>query len=135
MKTHLLVLLLLSATARVNAQTPADSAGSLKPAAPRTAVGVTGLVRDAATQKPVEFATVALLRESDAGLVKATYTDTDGQFSFASVADGRYTVSVSFVGYAPACGARRLRSRLNSRRFGWGPLPWHRSRNSWPKWW
>ncbi len=102
MKTYVLFLLLLSAAARVNAQTPADSAGSAKPAALHSSAGVIGSVRDAVTQKPVEFATVALLRASDAGLIKATYTDTDGQFSFANIADGSYTVSISFVGYAPA---------------------------------
>ena len=100
MKTPLLILWLVAITACSNAQTPADSAGLTPTVATPLAAGITGQVRDATTQKPVEFATVALLRATDATLIKATYTDINGQFSLDKVANGRYTMSISFVGYA-----------------------------------
>ena len=48
-------------------------AQTLAPAHP--AEEVSGRVRDAATGPPVAFASVALLRAADAGVVQATYTD------------------------------------------------------------
>ena len=62
---------------------------------------VSGLVRDAATGQPVEFASVALLRAADAGVVQATYTDAAGRYTLGPVPAGAYTLTVSFVGYAP----------------------------------
>ena len=58
-------------------------------------------MRDAATGQPVEFASVALLRAADAGVVQATYTDAAGRYAFGPVPAGAYTLAVSFVGYAP----------------------------------
>ena len=48
-------------------------AQTLAPAHP--AEGISGRVCDAATGPPVAFASVALLRAADAGVVQATYTD------------------------------------------------------------
>jgi iron complex outermembrane receptor protein len=74
-------------------------AQTLAPARP--AGEVSGLVRDAATGQPVEFASVALLRAADAGVVQATYTDAAGRYALGPVPAGAYTLAVSFVGYAP----------------------------------
>jgi len=63
---------------------------------------VSGLVRDAATGQPVEFASVALLRTADAGVVQAGYTDAAGRYALGPVPAGAYTLVVSSVGYAPA---------------------------------
>ena len=75
-------------------------AQTLAPARPTGEVS--GLVRDAATREPVEFASVALLRAADAGVVQATYTDAAGRYALGPVPAGTYTLTVSFVGYAPS---------------------------------
>lgn len=61
---------------------------------------ISGLLTDE-KQQPVEFATVALLKAADSSLVKATYTDVAGLFSFENLPVGAYKISFSFVGYAP----------------------------------
>ncbi|MFD2937522.1 TonB-dependent receptor domain-containing protein [Spirosoma flavum] len=61
-------------------------------------VQITGHLADE-KQQPVEFATVAVLKAADAALVKATYTDAAGQFSFDGLADGTYKITISYVGY------------------------------------
>ena len=74
-------------------------AQTLAPAHP--AEEVSGRVRDAATGQPVEFASVALLRAADAGVVQATYTGAAGRYALGPVPAGAYTLAVSFVGYTP----------------------------------
>lgn len=68
---------------------------------------VEGQVNDD-SKKLVEFANVTLHREKDSTLVKAAITDTQGNFGFENIADGRYYVQVSQVGYqkfkSPAFG-------------------------------
>ena len=94
-----ILLGLLTAPALGYAQTLVPAAD--RPAAVSVSAAVGGLVRDAATGQPVEFASVALLRAADAGVVQATYTDAAGRYAFGPVPAGAYTLAVSFVGYAP----------------------------------
>ncbi len=51
-------------------------------------------------QKPVEAASVGLLRAKDSGLVKLAVTDKTGQFELEKLAAGKYLLSVQSVGYA-----------------------------------
>jgi outer membrane receptor protein involved in Fe transport len=62
---------------------------------------LSGRVVDAASDAPLEGATVALWREepSDSTLVTGTVTEGDGRFSFDELPIRRYTLRVSFVGY------------------------------------
>ena len=94
-----ILLGLLTAPTLGYAQTSVPAAD--RPAAVPTSAAVGGLVRDAVTEQPVEFASVALLRAVDAGVVQATYTDAAGRYAFGPVPAGAYTLAVSFVGYAP----------------------------------
>ena len=50
--------------------------------------------------KPVEAATVQLLRATDKGLVKVAMTDKSGNFSFERIAEGKYIISINAVGFA-----------------------------------
>ncbi len=52
------------------------------------------------TGKPVEAATVQLLKAADKSLVKTAVSDRSGNFSFEKIAAGSYLVSVSAAGYA-----------------------------------
>ncbi len=58
---------------------------------------ITGTVRDANTQ-PASFAALKLLRATDSTFVNGTVSDSNGYFSFSSVADGAYRVQASLVG-------------------------------------
>lgn len=60
---------------------------------------VTGVVQDL-QGKPVEFATVSLLRATDSVIVKGTLTNDKGNYSFENVAKGDYRIKATSVGYA-----------------------------------
>lgn len=64
----------------------------------RKAANVTGNVMDV-NQKPVEFATVVLLSQTDSSLVKGVFTDEKGTYSFEEIPAGNYLVMVSQMGY------------------------------------
>ena len=52
-----------------------------------------------AFQKPVEGATVSLLRFNDSAVLKHTATDNSGKFAFSEDQNGKYLVSVQLVGF------------------------------------
>jgi ferric enterobactin receptor len=82
------------------AQTPAAPAPrTTLPETPKGAGRITGTVLDAATKKPVEFATVALLPPTGERPVDGTACDEQGRFVLKGLAAGAYRVQVSFVGY------------------------------------
>lgn len=60
---------------------------------------ITGQVIDSASNKSVEFATVALKEPASGKVIDGTVVDANGKFSISKVAPGKYTVSVSFIGY------------------------------------
>lgn len=59
-----------------------------------------GKVVNEATNKPVEFANVMLLRAQDSVLVTGTTTDRAGRFSIAALPEGTYFLQFSLVSYA-----------------------------------
>jgi hypothetical protein len=59
---------------------------------------VSGQVRDAAG-KPVEFATVLLVRSADSSLVKGAITDAQGKYVIETTKEGSYRVNATQVGY------------------------------------
>lgn len=62
-------------------------------------VRLSGKALDAATSKPVEYASVVLLHLPDSTVAHGMYTRPDGNFSFAGVAPGRYLLRITFMGY------------------------------------
>ncbi|HEY1024172.1 MAG TPA: TonB-dependent receptor [Sphingobacteriaceae bacterium] len=62
---------------------------------------VTGTVTDSKSNKPVDFATVALVKRSDNKTVKAAQTDLQGNFRLENIPFDTYTLKISFVGYEP----------------------------------
>lgn len=60
---------------------------------------ITGTVYDSLTEKPVQFANVALTLPSSATPIDGTICDEKGEFKLAKVAPGQYKVSVSFIGF------------------------------------
>jgi outer membrane receptor protein involved in Fe transport len=62
---------------------------------------ITGLVMDSSNQKPLQFATVALYKSrSLTQPIKMAPTNDKGKFVFNGVDTGKYTVLVSYAGYA-----------------------------------
>ena len=114
MKHPLFYLLLLAATgaAPALAQTPAAAPAAaaakqsvtpkplLLPEAPKGTGRLNGVVLDAATKKPVEFATVALLPATGDTPIDGTVADEKGRFSLRGLAPGTYRLQLSFLGYA-----------------------------------
>ncbi|KAA9340814.1 TonB-dependent receptor domain-containing protein [Adhaeribacter soli] len=63
-------------------------------------VTVSGSIQDKVTNEPVSFAQVLLVRLPDSTM-KPAQADMDGRFTFTNVADGRYQLRISFIGYEP----------------------------------
>ena len=60
---------------------------------------IKGRAIDNNTQKPVEFASVALLSSSDSSVVKGALTDTLGFFELPNLNEGSYIITVSSIEY------------------------------------
>ena len=68
-------------------------------ARPQNGRSISGRVLDAATQEPIEFATVALIAP-DSTVVNGTTTDAEGRFTIDRIpASGGYRLLASFIGY------------------------------------
>jgi len=60
---------------------------------------ITGVVLDAATHKPVEFATVALTLPASDKPIDGAVCDDKGEFTISKIAVGNYKLVVQFIGY------------------------------------
>ena len=61
---------------------------------------VSGSVADSSTKKPVEFASVALIRLRDSVPVAGALTDEKGNFSITEVPFGKFILKISSIGFA-----------------------------------
>jgi len=91
MRTHIntllyiLILFVFATTAGAQAVKPAVSA-------------IHGTLQNEQA-KPMDYATVTLLRAKDSSVVKGTLTNDAGKYTFENVATGRYLVKATNVGY------------------------------------
>lgn len=60
---------------------------------------VIGVLRDSSDRKPMEFASVALLKVRDSSAVGGALTDDKGQFRIEDVMPGRYFIRITSIGY------------------------------------
>ena len=65
---------------------------------------VSGITKDA-QGAPVKGATISLLKAKDSAIVKYAVTKDAGNYSFTGIAEGKYLVKASSVGYQPAYSA------------------------------
>lgn len=98
-----LMVVLFVASYNVNAQTPIPA--SLK---------ITGKVADIATGKPIEYASVVLLKQADSSMVTGAYTTPTGTFSLNNITPGIYVVRVTFMGYEKLEKAVRVTEGKNT---------------------
>src|SRR6476661_4214369 len=59
---------------------------------------VTGTLLDQ-QQKPLDYASVSLLKGKDSSLVKTAFSDQDGKYQFELLPQGEYVVSATMVGF------------------------------------
>jgi len=70
----------------------------------QTKIGkVSGIITDEA-QKPVQSASVSLLRAKDSSLVKIAVTNKEGKYEFENINEGKFLLSVSSVGFQKKYG-------------------------------
>lgn len=60
---------------------------------------ISGVIIDSLTQKPVDYATVALGRSKSTKNTNGSLTDEKGAFKIENVAPGAYKLTISFIGY------------------------------------
>jgi outer membrane receptor protein involved in Fe transport len=65
------------------------------------AVSVDGKIIDANTQLPLDFVNVTLFVQGDNNPVAGVSTNKNGEFKFQSVANGKFDIRVSYIGYKP----------------------------------
>ncbi len=75
--------------------------GSRLSAQTKTNGTVSGSVADQ-QQKPLDYATVSLLKAKDSSLVKGALTDDKGHYQISGISAGNYLVSVSVISYKKA---------------------------------
>ena len=63
------------------------------------ALKVTGKIVDIATGKPVEYASVVLLKQAYSSMVTGAYATPSGGFSLHNIVPGIYLLRISFMGY------------------------------------
>lgn len=66
---------------------------------PKGNAKITGILLDEKTKQPVEFAAVALVDILTGKTINGTTTNDKGMFSIPKVAEGKYKLMISFVGY------------------------------------
>ena len=67
------------------------------------AIGVLqGVVLDSASNKPIEYASISIVRVRDDEIITGGIADTDGYFKIQKIPLGRYSVLVEFIGYKKA---------------------------------
>ncbi len=60
---------------------------------------ILGKLIDDQTGKPVEYASVALLKSTDSSVVTGMLSKGNGDFDFRNIAPGKYILKIYFIGY------------------------------------
>jgi len=94
MKKLFVLFVLLSSSITSFAQVPATSQ-----TAPKGSAKISGVLLDSTTNKPVDFASIALINPATNKPVDGTMADQVGKFSIPKVATGKYKLVISFLGY------------------------------------
>ena len=65
---------------------------------PCSAGTITGKIQDE-NQRPIEFATITLVKSEDSSLVKGEFTDANGFFSLEEIQNGRFDLIITDIGH------------------------------------
>ncbi len=94
MKKLFVLFIFLSCSIVTSAQVP-----SAVQSAPKGSAKISGVLLDSTTNKPVDFASIALINPSTNKPIDGTMADQVGKFSIPKVAAGNYKLVISFLGY------------------------------------
>lgn len=61
---------------------------------------IAGRVIDSLSKKPIEYATISLIKKENKKIVNGSLADEKGAFKIENVDEGIYTLSIFFIGYA-----------------------------------
>jgi ferric enterobactin receptor len=87
------------AIAQNSAGISSSAISEIKPVASKGNNKISGVVIDSASNQPVPFATIALNDPNTSKPVNGTICKEDGKFELEKIADGKYQIAVSFIGY------------------------------------
>src|SRR5687768_10256179 len=74
---------------------------------------ISGIITDE-SQKPLQSASVSLLRAKDSALVKIAVTDKEGRYEFDKLVEGKYLLSVTSIGFQKRVGQSLEITAVNS---------------------
>lgn len=60
---------------------------------------ISGIIIDSSNNQPIEFVSVALFNSDTKALIKGSTSNSTGAFSLKELADGNYSLKITFVGY------------------------------------
>jgi outer membrane receptor protein involved in Fe transport len=66
---------------------------------PKGNAKISGQVLDGDTNQPVEFANIVLIDPGTSKAIDGTVCDMEGKFTLTKLAEGTYTLTISFIGY------------------------------------
>ncbi len=82
-----------------SSQRPANIPGTATDPTPKGNGKISGVLMDSTTNKPVEFATIALLNPKTGKPIDGTTSDDKGRYTLTKIAPGEYRLQFGFVGY------------------------------------
>ncbi len=91
---HILIIAILIMLSQPSLQAQSEPARQAPPV-----TKISGFVTDAATERPIEYATIALRNQNDSLIVTGTITNEIGYFFLERIQPGRYDVEVTFIGF------------------------------------
>jgi len=81
---------------------------------------IAGVIKDAKTAKPLQFASIGVLRQKDSSFVSGGVTDSTGFFRIGSIPFGTYYLKIVYIGYEPfKTGLFSLSPALSRKDFGY----------------
>src|SRR6185369_10632607 len=101
MKKNLTLLFFIFILVQVtSAQFPGGFGGGSGGSEPKIFDGrITGTVTEKASAKPIEFANIALYESGKDKPADGTVTDEKGTFKLKNIKNGKYKVTVTFIGF------------------------------------
>lgn len=79
---------------------------------------VSGTISDPTTNQPVEYATVAILEPETSKPINGTVADGKGKFTVKDIPNGKFNVSISFIGFETVSRSIEITDRNNDINLG-----------------
>ena len=77
------------------------------------AADITGKVLDNTTRQALDFVNVSVAKQGDAAPITGTVTDEEGVFALTNISNGKYTLTISFMGYTTLTKAVKVKGNQN----------------------